>query len=199
MKKLSIVIITWNKCKKLKRCLDSILDSDNDREDIEIIIVDNKSIDNTLSMLGEYSSKIRLIQNKKNIGVAPARNQGIKIAKGDYVMMLDDDTQVKPGCFNKIIEFMDGHEDCWCLGTKQLMPNGNTGHNVRAFYDFPTIIARRTFLGKFMKNRIRYHLMLDWNHNSTKEVDCVEGGSFVMRGKAIKNICDIYEKYFYVF
>ena len=199
MKKLSIVIITWNQCKKLKRCLDSILNSDNNREDIEIIIIDNNSTDNTLSMLKEYNSKISLLQNKKNKGVAPARNQGIKIAKGDYVMMLDDDTQVKPGCFSKIIEFMDTHQDCWCLGTKQLRPNGNIGNNVRTFYDLPTIIARRTFLGKFMKNKIRHHLMLDWNHNSTREVDWIAGASFVMRTKAINKIGDFDEKYFYGF
>ena len=199
MKKLSIVIITWNQSNKLKRCLDSIFDNDNCKEDIEIIVIDNYSTDNTLLMLKDYTSRIRLIVNKKNRGVAPARNQGIKIAKGDYVMMLDDDTQVKPGCFSKIISFMDSHEDCWCLGTKQIRPNGNTGHNVRTFYDLPTIIARRTLLGRFMKDKIRHHLMLDWDHNSTKEVDWVAGANFVMRGKAIKSIGAFDEKYFFGF
>ena len=99
----------------------------------------------------------------------------------------------------KIIDFMDKHQDCWCLGTKQLRPNGNIGHNVRRFYDFPTIIARRTPLRKFMKNKTRHHLMLDWNHNSTREVDWIAGASFVMRAKAIRKIGDFDEKYFYGF
>lgn len=199
MIKLSVVIITRNQCQKLKRCLDSIFNSDNGKQNIEIIVIDNRSVDDTLLMLREYSPNVILIRNKKNKGVAPARNQGIEVAKGNYIMMLDDDTEIKSGCFEKIIKFMDGHDDCWCLGTKQLRPDGNIEYNARTFYDLPTIIARRTLLGKFMRNKINTHLMVDWDHNSNREVDWVAGASFVMRAQAIKIIGNLDEGYFFGF
>jgi GT2 family glycosyltransferase len=197
--KLSVVIITLNQKEKLRNCINSIFNSNNNRQDMEVIIVDNNTNDEIFSVLAEYASKIKIIRNGKNNGVAPARNQGIEIANGLYVMMLDDDTEVKPGCFDKIIEFMDSNEDCWCLGTKQLKPDGSLEYNARTFYDLPTIIARRTPLGIFMKNKIRRHLMMDWDHSSTKEVDWVAGASFVMRKKAIEQIGKLDEGYFFGF
>lgn len=199
MVKLSVVIITRNQSFRLKKCLESILGSDNNRQDVEILVVDNNSTDDTLSILRECGSKIKIIENNKNRGVAPARNQGIKAASGKYLMMLDDDTEVLPNCFSKIILFLDSRDDCWCLGTKQLKPNGNLEYSARTFYDLPTILARRTPLGKFMKNRIRKHLMMEWDHNSVREVDWVAGASFVMKREAIDAIGNLDERYYFGF
>lgn len=201
MVKLSVVIITWNQCRKLENCLKSIFNdkSVKNKKDYEIIVIDNASTDNTISMLEKFSKKIELIKNKKNRGVAPTRNQGIRVARGKYIMMLDDDTEVKKGCFNNMVKFMDSHEDCWCAGTKQLRPNGKLEYNARTFYDLPTIIARRTPLGRFMENKIKKHLMMDWDHNSSREVDWVAGGSFIMRKYAINKIGILDENYFFGF
>jgi len=199
MPRLSVVIITWNQCEKLRNCLESILRSDNGGQDVEIIVVDNHSADETIPMLESYKSKIRLMSNEKNMGVAFARNQGIKAARGDYVMMLDDDTEVREGCFSRIINFMERNDDCWCLGTKQLRPDGILEYNAKRFYDLATAIARRTPLGRIMKHKVREHLMLDLDHNSTSVVDWVAGGSFVMRVEAIRCIGDFDEAYFFGF
>ncbi|MFC1852105.1 glycosyltransferase family 2 protein [candidate division CSSED10-310 bacterium] len=199
MPTLSLVIITWNQCARLEHCLHSIFSSDNSQQDIEVIIIDNNSADGTLSMLDQFSSLLTLIKNDTNRGVAPARNQGIALAAGKYIMMLDDDTEVKPLCFQKIIAFMDRNEDCWCLGTKTLKPDQTIELNARTFYDIPTIIARRTPLGKLMKDTVNRHLMCDWDHNSAREVDWVAGASFVMRAEAIEKIGVLDEKYFFGF
>lgn len=199
--KLSVVIITWNQCKKLENCLKSIFYDKGLKINIdyEIIVIDNESSDDTLIMLKRFGDKIRLIKNNMNRGVAPARNQGIKASKGRYIMMLDDDTKVIPNCFRNIINFMDLHKDCWCAGTKQFKPDGRLEYNARTFYDLKTIIARRTPLGRLMKKTIDKHLMADWNHNSDRVVDWVAGASFIMRKDAISKIGVLDEKYFFGF
>lgn len=89
--KVSIIILTWNSLGFLKRCLSSI-EANTRLTDYEIIIIDNNSQDDSQLFLKAKSNNdiYRVIFNNKNRGVAPARNQGITIAKGKYVLMLDD-------------------------------------------------------------------------------------------------------------
>ena len=184
MKQLSVVIVTWNQRNKLKDCLESIFNNKYQNDyinNVEVIVVDNSSTDSTLTMLENYNNKIQLIK------------------KGKYIMMLDDDTEVLDDCFIKIINFMNANKDCWCLGTKQLHPDGSLEFNARTFYDFMTILARRTPLGRILKNKVRKHLMIDWDHESTRIVDWVAGASFVMRRKAIDAFGSFDENYFFGF
>lgn len=197
---LSVVIITWNQKNKLEQCLNSIFNQKS-RCNFEVITIDNFSGDGTREMLQKFKDRVRLLHNNKNIGVAPARNQGVRIAKGKYIMMLDDDTTVHKNCFENIIAFMNKNSAIWCAGTKQLKPDGDLEYNARTFYNFPIILFRRTILGKFFPNNnfIKKHLMLDWDHNSPKEVDWVAGGSFIMRRSIIEKIGLFDEKYFFGF
>ena len=99
MKRLSIIIITYNGLGFLKRCLASlrtfILDSS-----CEVIIVDNYSTDGTLQFLQENYPQLQLILNSENRGVAAARNQGIAVAKGEKLLLLDNDTEASDEAIN---------------------------------------------------------------------------------------------------
>ncbi|MFC1732667.1 glycosyltransferase family 2 protein [candidate division KSB1 bacterium] len=195
MVELSVIIITWNKEKLLHRCLDSI-HKNNKGADFEVIVVDNASKDKTLNMLKNFQ-KTRIIRNRKNKGVAPARNQGIKIAKGKYIMMLDNDTEVKSGCFKNIIKFMDNNKEVWCAGTKTFRPDGKLEYSARTFYNLPTMIFRRTPLGKMFPNNkyVKKHLMTKWDHKSSREVDWVVGASLITRKEAIAKMGYFDERY----
>ncbi len=86
---VSVVIISLNKQEKLRDCLDSAFAQEY--RNIEIIVIDNGSTPGTLEMLREYGGDLLLIENKVNLGACVARNQGIKAAKGKYILFLDDD------------------------------------------------------------------------------------------------------------
>lgn len=89
---LSVIVPNYNKGKYLKKCLMSVLDQTY--KDLEIVVVDDNSNDNShriLSKLGELDSRIRIILLSENKGVSNARNIGIKAAKGQYITMLDSD------------------------------------------------------------------------------------------------------------
>jgi len=103
---LSIVVVSWNVDEYLCQCLHS-LRAHVDRElKYEIIVVDNHSNDNTVSMLESDFPEVKLIRNQKNLGFARANNQGLKISLGKYVLLLNPDTQLEEGCISTLISFL---------------------------------------------------------------------------------------------
>ena len=89
MAEISIVIITFDSERYIKSCLDSIWSQDY--RDFEVIIVDNGSQDGTVDFIKENYLHCILIENKENLGACKARNQGIKIAQGKWILTLDCD------------------------------------------------------------------------------------------------------------
>jgi glycosyltransferase involved in cell wall biosynthesis len=122
---LSIVICTYNRIRLLPFCLESILKQDYNKDDIEIILVNNNSTDNT----SEYYNNFRTNNQKfpfeyfdeTNQGLSFARNRGIKESKGEYVAFVDDDAILRPDYFTNIIRFIHKYPDCDAFGGKILV------------------------------------------------------------------------------
>lgn len=89
MVKISIIIPTYNSAKFIVPCLDSILRQEV--QDTEIILVDNASKDNTISLVKKNYQKIKTIENEVNLGASEARNQGLAVAGGEWILTLDCD------------------------------------------------------------------------------------------------------------
>jgi GT2 family glycosyltransferase len=96
---VSIIVVTYNNLPLTHHCLSS-LERCNDYAAVEIIVVDNHSTDGTPSMLRDWaaaSPQRKVILNQDNLGFAAANNQGLAIASGEYLVLLNNDTQVTPG------------------------------------------------------------------------------------------------------
>ena len=110
--KCSIIIPCYNSAKWIIKCLKSI----PKRDDIEIICVNDGSTDDTLQEIVKYRDKkrkdMKVVNSIKNKGVSHARNVGIDIAQGEYLLMLDSDDYIYPKVFNKIVDnHLDGEYD----------------------------------------------------------------------------------------
>lgn len=92
--KVSIIITNYNYSKYLGRCIRSCISQSLPKKDFEIIVVDDNSTDNSLKKLDEFKNNIKIISNKKNIGVAKSVNNAVKIAKGDYFVRIDADDYI---------------------------------------------------------------------------------------------------------
>ena len=104
---VSVIIVSWNGRKLLKRCLPSVCSQDY--KNIEILVVDNGSIDGTIDFLmGNYPS-VRIVRNGRNLGFAEANNVGAREAKGELLLLLNNDTIVEKDCFSQLIDRM-GHD-----------------------------------------------------------------------------------------
>lgn len=186
---LSIVIITCNRRHMLQKCLDSVFDNIK-RLSIEIVIVDNGSRDGTVAFARSAYPSVKIIENTKNLGVGPARNQGIALAKGRYILLFDDDAEVKGDALEKMVNYMDANPGIGICGGKLLSPNGELQYSCRGNPTPLTVLFRRTFLGKFYPGSkvLKSYLMLNYDHNEPKEVVWMIGACLMMRREIIDTL-----------
>lgn len=195
---LSITIITWNSRQLLHDCLESICAGTN-KVRFEIIVVDNGSIDGTVEMLRQHFPQVRLIVNAKNRGVAPARNQALKAATGDFALLLDADTRITPGALDALVAFAQNTPEAGIVGAKMVDAEGNLQLTCRRFPTIFTPLLRRLQFISFFRNsrRLREQLMADWDHQSIREVDYVIGACQLIRRDVLKEVGWLDENIFY--
>ena len=107
MAKISIVIPVYNVEKYVSQCLDSVINQTE--EDIEIIVVEDKSTDGSLGIIEEYAKKdkrIRIVKHIHNMGLSKARKDGTLMASGEYVMHLDSDDYIELDACEKLYKFV---------------------------------------------------------------------------------------------
>lgn len=105
---VSIIIVTYNSSDIIKKCLDSVLKTTYQNK--EIIIVDNNSSDDIDKILGEYKEKVKVLFEKQNLGYSGGNNLGIKNSKGEYVFLLNPDTEVTEGFLQPLVERMESDD-----------------------------------------------------------------------------------------
>jgi len=106
---LSIVVPVYNVEKYLPKCLDSILNQDIDKEEYEVIVVNDGSTDNCLEIAREYAARVPniVLINQENQGLSGARNSGIRAAKGKYIQFVDSDDYLEPNVEKVLVEKME--------------------------------------------------------------------------------------------
>lgn len=129
--RVSIVVVTWNCLRDLRRCLSAIFAGDF--ADLEVIIVDNGSGDGTLEYLRTEHPSVRLLCNEGNLGHSKGVNQGIEAAVGDYVLVLDADAELTPPALRGMVEFLSEHQNVAIIAPQMLNTDGSPQHTSRAF------------------------------------------------------------------
>jgi len=135
---LTIVIPSYNTKKYTLDCINSILENVRDLG-YEIIVVDNNSTDGSgesLEKISKKNKKVSIITNTKNLGFAKAANQGIKRAKGKYVLLLNSDTKVKRNSIENLLNFAERNEDVGVIGSRLVNEKGKVQASV---FHFPTV------------------------------------------------------------
>lgn len=195
MIKASVVILTWNATEMLGACLASLAQGFAACSH-ETIVVDNGSRTPIPPTVREAFPEIRLLVNRRNRGVAPARNQGTRIAQGEYIILLDDDTVVQPGAFDRLLTYMDAHPEVGLCGPKLIDVHGQLQLSCRLFPTMSDKLARR-FSSSLAWEVAREVEMVDWDHGSVREVDYVIGACQVIRQEALAEVGLLDEWIFY--
>ncbi|MBC7962179.1 MAG: glycosyltransferase [Steroidobacteraceae bacterium] len=129
---VSVVIPVFNQASYTRACLEALFAVTGDGIPYEVIVVDNSSSDWTPEFLMSQVPRIRVISNDRNLGFAKACNQGAQLAKGKYLLFLNNDTVPQPGCLNALLSGIH-EEEADIVGAKLLYPNGKVQHAGVAF------------------------------------------------------------------
>jgi len=130
--KVSYIIITWNGLSFLQGLLSSMA-RQMQREDVEVLIVDNHSTDGTLAFLQESYPSLQPICQPENKGVAYARNIALKQAKGRYLFIVDNDICITDEAVEGMEHYLDAHPEVGLCGCKLLSPNGEAQDSCKPY------------------------------------------------------------------
>ncbi len=160
--KLSIIILTWNGEQVIEKNLKSIFKSFPKDDSWEILVVDNGSVDKTKDIIKKYP-KIKLIAKNKNYGYAKGNNFGIKKAKGELILLLNQDVEQKNQAIKGLVNFLDQNQEYGLVAPQLLYPNGKIQYSCRPFYNWKNIFIDYLTLGQYRK---KYY-----DHNKSQKVD----------------------------
>ncbi|MCS7092104.1 MAG: glycosyltransferase family 2 protein [Patescibacteria group bacterium] len=132
---VSVIVVSYNTKNYTLSCVKSVFRSKTKKK-IEVIVVDNASCDGTCQSLQKFGSKLKLIKNNKNLGFAKANNQGIKIAKGKYLFLLNSDAEIGDYVIDRLIDFADFHPNVGVVVPRLLNSDGSVQKSV---FKLPTL------------------------------------------------------------
>ena len=187
--KLSIVIVSYNVCRFVAQCLDSVLRA-SEGIDVEVFVVDNASADDTVSHIGSRYPWVKLIANDDNLGFSRANNMAIRQAQGEYILLLNPDTIVAGSPLRECVGFMDAHPQAGGLGVRMHNADGSLAPESRRAIPSPWVSCLK-MLG-FTKRYYMSHL--SWDEPGRIEV--VSGAFFMLRRKALDQVGLLDEDFF---
>jgi GT2 family glycosyltransferase len=176
---ITIIIVNYNQLQLLNHCLKSIQKFTKDVS-YEIIIVDNNSTDGDVEEITSKFENVRLIKNEKNEGFSKANNKGAKLAKGKYLLILNNDVEFIQNSIKDIFDYMEMCEIDKLVGCKLL----NKDHSIQtSVHSFPTpinVISANLFINKIFPNSQRlnknYFMKIAIEEpNDTLEVEALFG------------------------
>lgn len=192
----SVVIVNWKVRDLLKKCLESIA-KHGKKGEFEVIVVDNNSQDGSIEMMRTNFSDCVCVANLKNLGFAAAVNQGIKQARGEYVVLLNPDVEMESGAFDGILKEFKNNPETGIVGGKIKNKDGLIQPSVRAFPDVLSQILINLKLHHLIPSKAyRRYMMNGFDYGKRQEVDQIMGAFFVIRRKVIDKIGLMDERFF---
>ena len=199
---LDIVIVNWNSGGLLRECLLSIAAADRAGIMLErVVVVDNASSDGSENVPEVAGLPVQVIRNSENRGFAAACNQGATESRADYLLFLNPDTRLFADSLAATIAFLekDGAGDVGICGIQLVDEEGKVSRSCARFPTLRTFVYRALGLDKLYPGRFHGHLMLDWDHRQSREVDQVIGAFFLVRSALFARLGGFDERFFVYF
>jgi len=195
---LSLVVLTWNARELVAACLASVERTMRGPEGaaglvVETLVVDNGSQDGTVEMLRARFPWVATLALPRNLGFAGGCNAGLAAARGRAVALLNNDTELLPGCLEACVRFLDAEPGVGVVGPQLLHPDGRLQNSI---HNAPTLFSELVPLGiletlwprRFPSKRQRYTEPVD--------VEAVLGACMVVRREALEEVGPLPEDYF---
>lgn len=191
---VSVIVVNWNTSSLLRQCLRALQQNVSDRVRLEIIVVDNGSTDDSRAMLEEEEFRqVRTVALPSNVGYVRGVTAGLAAATGDFVMLLNSDTEVRPGAVERLVEVVAGDPHIGFAGPALLNSDGTPQVSVMPFWRLswkllPSHIEHALSLR-------RYEQMLR-QPGPVRRVDWITGAVLILRRDALDRLGPLDERLF---
>ncbi len=199
MPSISIIIVNWNSGTQLAECLASLPSALDGSFRLElVIVVDNASTDGSASRFVADRLPLQLIANQINRGFAAACNQAAARCTADYLLFLNPDTRLSNTSLQAPIAFMEQAENAHVgtLGVQLVDADGVVSRTCARALTPGMIIRRILGIDRLLAPLFPSHVMTDWEHAQTREVDHVTGAFFLVRRELFRALGGFDERFF---
>lgn len=199
--KVSVIIVNYNVKYFIEVCLHSVFRAAQGM-DVEVIVVDNNSKDDSCAMIKAKYPEVILIENKSNAGFSKANNQGVAIAKGEYILFVNPDTVMPEDFLQELTGYMDAHPEAGSIGPRlidgkgQYAPDGK-----KSFPSLSVAIFKTTGINKiFSKSPYfnKYYAVHVGEHE-VAPVDMLSGCCMLVRHSVIKEIGGAFDEAYFMY
>ncbi|MCU0513596.1 MAG: glycosyltransferase family 2 protein [Anaerolineae bacterium] len=200
---LSIIIVSWNVADLLSACLDSLLAApvslgaaQPGRLQVEIIVVDSASQDDTVARLRARYPQVRLLAQTENVGYTRGNNIGLAAAQGRYLLLLNPDTEIIGAALAQMAACLDAHPQVGIVGPHTLNSDGSHQSTRRRFLTRPLAFFESTWLQPYAPPALlaRYYVQ-DAPDEAVLPVDWVQGSALMARREVYAQIGGLDEGY----
>ena len=191
--KVSVIIVHYQVKDLLRNCILSI-QKYFQGFDYEIVVVDNNSPNPEWKVLINEFDKVNFIELKENLGFSKANNIGVKSAKGEYVYILNPDTEIEGNYFQEILDFADAREKLGALGLRMHDAEGNFLPESKR--SVPALINSFEKLFTKLNNDSKTYYRNDVAETEIAEVEVMTGANLLMRKSVYEEVGGFDERYF---
>ncbi len=186
---VSIVIVNWNVCPWLAKCLKTI-ETYTKSVTYEVIVVDNASRDGSVGMVKSDFPQVKLIALRQNLGFAQGNNRGLKIARGRHILFLNPDVELIGDAIGPMVRYLDAHANVGAVGCRLLNSDRSLQHSIGRFTRLSNL-AREYFLREKADRAVGVP-----HPDRATTVDVVLGACLLVRGDVCRAMGGFDERYF---
>jgi hypothetical protein len=185
---LSVVIPSWNTKEYLAACLAHLASAE--KPATEVIVVENGSTDGSLEYVRADHPEVIVLANARNEGFARGSNQGMRAARGKYVLLLNTDTELFPDALARLVAFLEAHPGHAAVAPRLVHKDGSTQRTVQEFPTLKTALFFSTPLERwFPRSReLRRYFMRDWDQESSRDVDQPPAAVLLLRRNVLEQV-----------
>jgi N-acetylglucosaminyl-diphospho-decaprenol L-rhamnosyltransferase len=192
---LSIIIVSWNTRDLLAACLESLYAYPPEGFSYEVLVVDNASADGSAALVRQAFPQVQLIESGANLGFARGNNLGIERSNGRYLLLLNPDTELRPGALTQLLLFMENQPKAGGAGSRLLNPDGSLQISCHPLPSLSRELSRLLHLDYFPPYYGSYN-MHRWPTAVPRQVDIVQGASFIVRRVVLDRVGLLDDSYF---